>query len=102
VLVDPVMSEGVELATDCREAGFMMTNSSTTTATTPATAAKRAATLNSAARRSKSRVCLARSLVAGSSEAGREIGDDLMGSDLAPCETDGPSFAALSLNRRGL
>jgi len=103
VLVDPVMSEGVEPATDCREAGFMMTNSSATTTTTPATAATRAATPNSAARWSKSRVCLARSLVAlGSSEAGREIGDYLMGSDLAPCETDGPSFAALSLNRRGL
>ena len=99
MLVDAVMSEGVESATDCREAGFMLTNSS---ATTPATAATRAATPNSAVRRSKSRVCLARSLVAGSSEAGREIGDDLMGSDLAPCETDGPSFAALSLNRRGL
>ena len=103
MLVDPVMSEGVEPATDCREAGFMMTNSSATTTTTPATAATRAATLNSAARRSKSRVCLARSLVAlGSSEAGREIGDDLMGSDLAPCEADGHSFANLALNRRGL
>jgi hypothetical protein len=75
----------------------MMTNSSATTATTPA------ATLSSAARRFKSRVRLAGSLIAlGSSEAGREIEDDLMGSDLAPCETDGPSFANLSLNRRGV
>jgi hypothetical protein len=97
------MSEGVEPATDCRGAGFMMTNSSATTIMTPATAATRAATLNSAARRSKSRVRLAGSLIAlGSSEAGREIGDDLMGSDLAPCETDIPSFAALSLKRRGV
>jgi hypothetical protein len=97
------MSEGVELATDCREAGFMMTYSSTTTATTPATAATRAATLSSAARRFKSRVRLAGSLIAlGSSEAGREIEDDLMGSDVAPCETDGPSFANLSLGRRGV
>ena len=103
MLVDPVMSEGVEPATDCREAGFMMTNSSATTATTPVTAATPAATLNSAARRSESRVGLAGSLIAfGSSEAGRETGDDLMGSDLAPREADGPSFTALSLNRRGV
>jgi hypothetical protein len=27
--------------------------------------------------------------------------DDLMGSGLDACETKGPSFAALSLNRRG-
>jgi hypothetical protein len=81
----------------------MITNSSATTATTPATAATRAATLDSAARRSKSRVRLAGSLIAlGSSEAGREIGDELMGSDLAPCETDRPSFSALSRNRRGV
>ena len=57
------MSDGVELATDCREAGFMTTKTSATTATTAATAAKRAATLNSAAR-SKSRARLAGSLVA--------------------------------------
>jgi hypothetical protein len=96
------MSDGVELATDCREAGFMITKSSATTATTAATAPTRAATLNSAAR-SKSRVRLAGSLVAfGTSEAGRDIEDDLMGSGLAACETNGPSFAALSLNRRGV
>lgn len=100
MLVDPVMSEGVEPATDCREVGFMMTNSS---ATTLATAATRAATRNRAARRPKSGVCLAGSLIVlGSSEAGREIEDALMGSDLAPCETSGPSLAALSLNRRGV
>ena len=75
MLVDPVMSEGVEPATDCREAGFMMTNSSATTVTTPATAATRAATLSSAARRSESRVCLAGPLIAfESSEAGGETG----------------------------
>ena len=103
MLVDPVMSEGVELATDWREAGLMITNSSATTVMTLATAATRAATLNSAARRSKSRVRLAGSLIAfGTSEAGRARGGDLMGSDLAPCETDGPSFATLSLNRRGV
>jgi hypothetical protein len=100
--MDPVMSEGVELATDWREAGFMITNSTTTTVTTPATAATRAATLNSAARRFKSPVLLAGSLALEASEVGRNIEDDLMGSDLAPCETDGPSFAALSLNRRGV
>jgi flavin reductase (DIM6/NTAB) family NADH-FMN oxidoreductase RutF len=43
------MSDGVELATDCREAGFIIAKSSATTATTAATAATRAATLNSAA-----------------------------------------------------
>src|SRR2546421_13013676 len=97
------MSEGVEVATDCCEAGLMITNSSATTATTATTPATRAATLNSAARRFKSRVRLAGSLIAlGASEAGRGIKDDLMGSDLAACETDGPSFAALSLNRGGL
>src|ERR1700704_2278237 len=89
------MSEGVEPATDCRGADFMMTNGSAPTIMTPATTATRAVTLNSATRRSKSRVRLAVSLIAlGSSEAGREIGDDLMGPDLAPCETDSPSFAA--------
>jgi hypothetical protein len=106
VLVDLVTSEGVDLATDWREAGLMMTNSSATTATTattPATAATRTATLDSAARRSKSRVRLKGSLIAlGPSEAGLEIGDDLTSSDLAPCETDRPSFSALSRNRRGV
>ena len=38
----------------------------------------------------------------GRDGTGREIGDDLMGSDLAPCETDSPSFAALSRSRRGV
>jgi hypothetical protein len=36
-----------------------------------------------------------------SSEAGREIEDDLIGSNLASCERDSPSFAALSRNRGG-
>jgi hypothetical protein len=105
VLVDPVISEEVELATDCREAGIMRTKSSTTTVATPAAAA---ATLSCAVRRSHAR--LAGSLItsgasgfhkAFSSEAGGEMGDDPMGSDLASCERDGPSFAALSRNRSG-
>jgi hypothetical protein len=96
------VSDGLELATDWREAGFMTKKSSATIATAPATDAKRAATLNSAARRSKSLMRLAGSLVAfGASEAGRDKGATLMVSDLALCETDGPSFAALSLNERG-
>jgi hypothetical protein len=95
------MSDGVELATDCREAGFMITNSSATTVTMAATAATRAATLNSAAR-SKPRVRLAGSLItSATSEVGRDREGDPMGWDLAACETDGPSFAALSLNERG-
>ena len=103
MLVDPVMSEELEPATDCREAGFMMTNSNAATATTTATAATRVATLNSAVRRSKSRVRLAGSLIGlGPSEAGREIAGDLMGSNLAACEADRLSFAALSLSRRGV
>jgi hypothetical protein len=97
------MSEEVEPATDCREAGLMMTNSNATAVTTAATAATRVVMLSTAALRFKSRVRLAGSLLAlGASEAGGGIGDDLMGSDLASCETDGPSFAALSLNRRGV
>src|SRR5437660_4984010 len=105
MLGDPVISEEVELATDCREAGIMSTKSSTTTVATPAAAA---ATLSCVVRRSHA--SLVGSLItSGSSgfhkpssdEAGREIGDVPMGSDLASCERDSPSLAALSRNRRG-
>ena len=97
-----VVSGGAEMTTDRREAGFMIRKSSATTAKTPATEAMRAATLNSAARRSKSRVRVAGLSVAfEASEAERTTADDLMGSDLTRCETDGPSFAALSLNLGG-
>jgi hypothetical protein len=48
--IDPVISDGVELAPDCRKAGDMTTKSSATTTTKAATAAKRPATLNSPVR----------------------------------------------------
>jgi hypothetical protein len=113
VRVDPVISEEVEPASDCRGAGFMMTKSSTTTVTTPAAAA---ATPSCAVRRSHASPA-GWLITAGSSgfheasetsflgwtssEAGREIEDDLIGSNLASCERDSPSFAALSRNRGG-
>jgi hypothetical protein len=100
--VDPIVSDGVELETDCREAGFMMKNSSTMIAMAPATKATRAATLNSGARRSKSRGRLAGSLIAfGPGKVGWDRGTTLIRSDLAACEAVGSSFDALSLNERG-
>ena len=77
-----------------------MVRKSSAATVTPATTV---ATLNSSVLRFGSRVRLAGSSVAsGASKAGRSIGDGLIGSDLAPCETSGPSFAALSLNRSGV